>query len=235
MEKEKIKEIELHKDLANKYENIRGRNKCSIHYNTVWTKFMLNLIDKDYKKVLDYGCGTCLFYSFFEKKDYTGIDISKEMLDVAKKNYKNIKLIEADCENLPIKNNTYDLVIGRGILHHLPNPEKGIKEIMRVTKPNGLILISEPKYNIFLELLRRIIRKTTKHFSETHKDFSEKEIKNMFEKEGLKVKKIGYFGYLAFPFAFPDIIPQFKSTPLWFFKILVKIDNFLGCANVTCK
>lgn len=230
MERSKLEEIKLHKKLAKGYESKREKNKLSSYYNKVWLKTMLDVIDRKPKNILDYGCGTCLFYQGIKKRfnnsDYTGVDISQDMLNIAKKRYGKIRLICGDCENLPIKKESFDFVIGRGILHHLPNPKKGVSEIQRVLKKDGYAVICDTTKNPIFAILRNISKKTG-HFSKTHKSFKKTELHNLFKANNLKIVKRIPWGFLAYPFAFPDII-EFKFMPYIIFKMLVKIDLILS-------
>lgn len=230
MEESKREEMDLHKKLAKGYEDKREKNELSAHYNLVWLKTMLDSLDlKNPKKILDYGCGTCLFYSGLKERfngEYTGIDLSEEMLNVARERYGNVNLICGDCEDMPIKDESFDLVIGRGILHHLPNPMKGVSEIKRVLKKGGSVVICDTTQNPILALLRKISKKTG-HFSKTHKAFRKKELESFFRKADLKITCVVPWGFIAYPFAFPDII-EFKFMPLWLFRILVKIDLIIA-------
>jgi len=223
-------EVELHKKLADKYKGIRWKNKNSTYYNTLWIKNLLDIKFK-FNSVLDYGCGTGSLYPFLKQKfngaKYTGIDISPDMLKVAKESYPDGKFIEADGENLPFKNKTFDLVIVRGALHHLPNPEKGLKEISRVLKPKGFLIASEPSANFITSLMRRLVPHRHEHFSDVHKEFYVNEFNRILIKNNLKPLNVKYWGYLAYPFAFPDIIPQFSKLPFSIFKVLVNIDKLM--------
>ncbi len=99
-------------------------------------------------KVLDLGCGNCRnLLPFYERKfDCYGIDFSINMIKEArkfafKKNMK-VNLKKADIARLPFKGNSFDYIIAFAVLHHLKNPEEGIKEIHRVLKINGKAYIS---------------------------------------------------------------------------------------------
>ncbi|MCX6711431.1 MAG: class I SAM-dependent methyltransferase [Candidatus Woesearchaeota archaeon] len=232
MDKSKLKEIELHDKLSNKYENIRLKNKNGLYYNKIWSEKILDKISKDFNNVLDYGCGTCTFYKYiiskYDNTNYIGTDISFSMINVGKKEFKNINVAVADGEKLPFKNNSFDLIIGRGILHHLINPEKGIKELSRILKGNKQVIFSEPNNNILLSIPRFIAKKTTKHFTKTHKDFKRKELIKLFQSNGFKIRSIENFGYFAFPFGLPDIMPILRLMPFSLFKILIKIDKIIS-------
>lgn len=222
------REIELHKKLAVDYFNIREKHLNGAYYNLVWTNFMLDMVGCKPKKVLDYGCGSALFYPYLRKKfpkmKYTGIDLSPDMLKVAKSKFKKEKFIEANAEHLPFDKNSFDFVIGRGILHHLHNSENGVKEVSRVLKKNGLFLVSETHSNIFADILRKIAKKSTEHFDHEHKEFTKKEFELMFLENKMEIIKMKSFGFLAFPFGLPDIMRILRIMPHSLFKFLVKLD-----------
>ena len=83
----------------------------------------------------------------WEGYDVTAIDISHDLLAFSKKRDKSggLKYACMDSENLAFKDEAFDKIICFEILHHLPNPEKGIKEMHRVLRRGGgRILVSEP-------------------------------------------------------------------------------------------
>ena len=86
--------------------------------------------------VLDYGCGVGNFaeeISVFKPNKIIGVDISKEAIKKAKNKLKeennNIDYRVDNCENLSLDSNSFDVVYGSGILHHL-NLEKPLRQIL---------------------------------------------------------------------------------------------------------
>jgi demethylmenaquinone methyltransferase / 2-methoxy-6-polyprenyl-1,4-benzoquinol methylase len=76
----------------------------------------------------------------------TGLDFSKNMLEIAKNNISRtsyqsmIELIQGDAMNLPYENNSFDgATVGWG-LRNLPDLDKGIREMVRVVKPGGMVV-----------------------------------------------------------------------------------------------
>ncbi len=53
-------------------------------------------------------------------------------------------LIKADCTQLPIRNNVFDMVISNHLIEHITEPFLLLKEMVRVTKPDGLIQVTTP-------------------------------------------------------------------------------------------
>ena len=98
-------------------------------------------------KVLDVGCGTGNFSIKLAKMgcEVIGIDISEEMLKVAKDKAKkeglNIKFYNMDVYDMKFEDNCFDGVISVTAFEFLKDPEKAIEEMFRVLKPNGYLLI----------------------------------------------------------------------------------------------
>jgi len=102
-------------------------------------------------KVLDLGCGNGRFYEFLEKNteerfEYTGIDNNKELLNIAKEKYPKGKFENIDIlENIERIEGTYDLVVGFGITHHIPNKEfrlKWFNQVSKMVDKEGYLILS---------------------------------------------------------------------------------------------
>ncbi|KKT25441.1 class I SAM-dependent methyltransferase [Candidatus Pacearchaeota archaeon] len=108
--------------------------------------------DKDVKNkiILDAGCRVGDYSKILVDKGagkVIGIDLSKECVDAAKNRYKDIKkmeFIQGDIRNLRrFKDSSFDAVICVGTIFYLPPKEVRvvINEFLRVTKPNGTVLV----------------------------------------------------------------------------------------------
>ena len=97
--------------------------------------------------VLEIGCGTGLLTKELQNSnaDVNAIDISPDLLDIAKKRIKskNIKFKLDNAYDLSFDDESFDTVIGSSILHHL-NIKKALVEFYRVLKPGGTIYFTEP-------------------------------------------------------------------------------------------
>jgi SAM-dependent methyltransferase len=63
----------------------------------------------------------------------------------------NTALQTASAEEIPFANNTFDVVIIKHIVEHLPNPEKAIAEIGRITAPGGALILATPNLDSLLK------------------------------------------------------------------------------------
>ena len=99
------------------------------------------------RKVLELGCGTGYFTRELATTgaDITAIDISPELLEVARRDcpQRNVTFEIQNAYALSYADDTFDSVIGSSVLHHL-EIDNALHEIQRVLKPGGLIYFTEP-------------------------------------------------------------------------------------------
>jgi SAM-dependent methyltransferase len=103
--------------------------------------------------VLDLGSGAgndCFVARTLvgETGTVTGIDFTGEMLIKANENlkktgFKNIQFVKGDIENMPLPDNSYDVVISNCVLNLVPDKQRAFSEIYRVLKPGGHFCISD--------------------------------------------------------------------------------------------
>ena len=134
--------------------NYDGLNRViSFGIDIKWRKKVLQLVsDKNPKTVLDIATGTgdlAILMTKTSAERIVGLDISAGMLDVGRKKIESQKLsdkidmILADSENMPFENNTFDAITVAFGVRNFETLEKGLAEILRVLKPNGIFVILE--------------------------------------------------------------------------------------------
>ena len=134
--------------------NYDGLNRViSFGVDVKWRKKVLKLVsDKNPKTVLDIATGTgdlALLMTKTSAEKIIGLDISAGMLEVGRKkieakNLSNkIEMLLADSENMPFENNTFDAITVAFGVRNFETLEKGLSEILRVLKPNGIFVILE--------------------------------------------------------------------------------------------
>jgi ubiquinone/menaquinone biosynthesis C-methylase UbiE len=105
----------------------------------------------DNDKVLDVGCGTGFGTAgLLEHADNVhALDQSIHQMEKAFEKFgkqDQVTFHMGDAEHLPFTDNTFDIVWSSGSIEYWPNPIQGLKEIRRVAKPGGQILIVGPDY-----------------------------------------------------------------------------------------
>jgi ubiquinone/menaquinone biosynthesis C-methylase UbiE len=126
------------------YDELYGEEQMEKYVEVM--KEMENLKDK---VVLDIGCGTGIMEGMLlQAKHIIGLDISIEMIKIAKEKYKgcyNISWVNADAENLPIKSKSIDLSLMITVIQNIPSPPDALKEIERTLKLEGEAIVTYPK------------------------------------------------------------------------------------------
>lgn len=131
--------------------------------------FSLKLIDtychfSTKAQVLDIGCGTGGTTVFLKKYGLvTGVDTSRVALRLAKKH--NINTMVGNANLLSFKNSSFDLVTCFDVLYHRDvNIDQAIKEMWKVLKPGGWLLIRVPAFE-FLRGGHDVVVHTKKRFT----------------------------------------------------------------------
>ena len=106
----------------------------------------LDLQDSD--RLLDIGCGTASLFQTIVAKDpsveLVGVDLSPAMLEVAhKKLGDQAVFLAAQAQSLPIRSNSFDIVVSCNAFHYWREPQKCLLEAARVLKPKGRIVITD--------------------------------------------------------------------------------------------
>lgn len=99
-------------------------------------------------RILDAGCGEGVLSLILAARgaEVIGMDISKPNIVAANERAKrdgitNVSFLVGDAEALPFPDNSFDLVVSSHVLEHIPDFDKGLTEIMRVTKLRAVIAI----------------------------------------------------------------------------------------------
>ena len=220
-----IREKEFH----NRLQSGSGGRFENIFYKAIYNSsedFFTYLEDNSRNsEILDYGCG---IGSFTEKiikynpKKIIGIDISEISINKAKKKAEELK-INVDyrvdnCEKTSFDNNSFDIVYGTGILHHLQT-EKCLDEIYRILKSNGNLVFIEPLgTNPIINLYRKL---TPNSRSKDEHPLVNQDFKYI-NKKFINIK-IKYYGFLTLIF-FPFYRSPNRSK---LFRLLAALDQYL--------
>ncbi len=169
-------------------------NLCKKDYPDI-----LSEIDKEnWQSVLDAGCGTGAVLELLSKKypdrEYTGIDISEKMIEVAtKKNLPNVRFVQGDCEYLPFEKESFDAVICSQSFHHYTDPQGFFNSVFRVLKKGGRLILRDmstefaPAYwfanKIEMPLINHIAKRGDVRI------YNKKDIEKLCKNSGLNLEK----------------------------------------------
>ncbi|WP_458453104.1 class I SAM-dependent methyltransferase [Methanobrevibacter sp.] len=98
-------------------------------------------------KILDVGCGNGNLFTMLpnDKYELYGIDFSENMILEAKNNCMGkATFTVADVECMPFEDETFDIVVCNASFHHYIHPDASLKEMNRVLKDGGKLLIGDP-------------------------------------------------------------------------------------------
>ena len=117
--------------------------------------------------VLDVGTGTAQIPMELArhalKAQIVAIDLAEHMLEVGRENVRKagfkdrIRLERQDAKRLPYPSHSFAAVISNSIVHHIPEPGKVLAEMVRVTRPGGLLLVRDLLRPLSDEIVRSLV------------------------------------------------------------------------------
>ena len=138
-------------NISKEYDNLN--RVISFGIDVKWRKKVVKLVkDTNPETILDIATGTgdlAINLSETNANKIIGLDISDGMLEVGRQKIKKkelnttIEMILGDSEDLPFKDNTFDAITVAFGVRNFEHLDKGLAEILRVLKPNGIFVILE--------------------------------------------------------------------------------------------
>jgi ubiquinone/menaquinone biosynthesis C-methylase UbiE len=154
---------------------------------------------KNVDSILDIGTGNGDFIGVlkdvFTKAKITGVDPDTESLQEATKKYPDVSFAEMSAENLEFEDNAFDVASISMALHHLSDIQTAFKEMQRVVKCGGWIIVNElfsdnlnpaqEVHKMFHHFRSKIDRLTGINHNET---FEKEEILQMVKEAGIQIQ-----------------------------------------------
>ena len=160
--------------------------------------------------ILDVGCGPGrLLAPLARLHEMTGCDISPEMLEEARRRCPpGVRLVEADARSLPFPDHSFDGVIALDLLTHLPDLERGLRELARVVVPGGVLIYDSsnaspwwvPAYPSYVNWRPRRLVATMRRagvlpeWSDIVHHHRDREVRAASSRAGLRVDRLERFG-----------------------------------------
>ncbi len=166
-----------------------------------WHAAQLLKAKPDADSLLDLACGGGFYLRELKnrtqgKTKLTGVDISYEALELARKECPEAKLLLGVGEALAFKEKTFDAITCLGSLEHFLDVGQAIGEMKRIAKKNAIFYILVPNLFWYKDILWVLLTGDRKTRNQTHERFASwGEWKRLLEEEGLRVvKTIKYNG-----------------------------------------
>ncbi|MCW7466216.1 class I SAM-dependent methyltransferase [Leptospira levettii] len=152
---------------------------------------------------LDVGCGTGIWLSELTNLgDATGLDISEDAYRFCLS--RGLKIEKGSVENIPFKDNQFDLVTAIGVIEHVDDV-KSISEIWRILKKGGAVVILTSAFESLWSAHDEIV-----HHKRRYK---KSEIVDLLTENGFEIKKVSYLTSILFPFVW--IIRFYQRIIKW--------------------
>ncbi|MFQ3598920.1 MAG: class I SAM-dependent methyltransferase [Chloroherpetonaceae bacterium] len=133
---------------AEQFDYFEARPPVVAHSERRLAEWILSLVPREAKSVLDVGCGRAWVAATLCPKgvEVCSMDISSVNVEKALARYPfpNHKGMVGDGFNLPFADESFDCVIASEVVEHVPNPEAFVHSLFRVVKKGGALILSTP-------------------------------------------------------------------------------------------
>ena len=213
---------------ALEFDYFEERKGATEHDERRLREYIISTIPKNVKLILDVGCGSAWVAKYFipKGKRVISLDISATNPKQAIKNTqsKNHFGLTGDVFRLPIKNNFVDCIIASEIIEHVVKPDKFIKEIFKLLRPGGKLIITTPyKEKIQYNLCMHCNKKTPVN-AHLH-SFDEHKLRSFLVHKELEGFKWKTFGNKILVYLRTYVILKYFPFTLW--KIKDLFANFI--------
>ncbi|MCJ7792953.1 MAG: methyltransferase domain-containing protein [Candidatus Marinimicrobia bacterium] len=196
--------VDLHTNLPpDYYERSIKKNPLQWFWHHRRFQNVSQLIEPVKGKVLDIGSADGTFTKVITEKSQAesviGIDILAKSVKYANQRFlkdKRIKFVTADVQDLPFKDDYFAAVFCLEVAEHLAEPLKVFREINRVLKPGGYLIVLVPTDSwLFKKIWWVVLHTWGKHWQGTHlQSFNQKQsLTKMVSKAGFRVEKEKFF------------------------------------------
>jgi len=220
--------IEHYQKDAVEFDYFEVRKGATKHDERRVREYIISKVPKDVSSILDVGCGSGWVAEHYTKKGIKvhSLDISITNPAKALQLYPSEKHagIVADSFRLPFANNSFDCVIASEIIEHVVNPAEFIKEVFRVVKKGGILIITTPYKEKLMYYLCIHCNQITPVHAHIH-SFDEKMLEGYYKDDDLESFKYETFGNKLLIFLRTYVVLKF--LPFWLWKIKDWIANFI--------
>lgn len=194
---------QLSKDQFDQWSDTYDHGIWSLYFKAGYKQAIKYLPKRNNLEILDVGCGTgdlaISLAASSRVARVVGLDISEGMISVAmqkaraiKNNVAKLSFVIGESENLPASDNAFDVIFCLNSFHHHPSPSKTLKEMARVLRSAGIVVVLDPFTDgIIRKAWSSILKKL---FNEPYVSYySRKYLKKQFEEAGFSNVKTKTF------------------------------------------
>ncbi len=176
------------------------------------------------KRLLDLGCGTGVVLQVVGAQDceYEGIDVAPKMIEAARQQIQASRMRarahvrEGNVESLPYAAHTFDAVLGMGLLEYFDEPRNVIREALRVSKPDGILVFTIPRRGSVDDWIvsatgpaRAVLRALLGRAGQVRRDrYTEAAFRQLFADLGCVVVGERFYNKLVLPYPFTRMWPR---------------------------
>ncbi|MBP9759478.1 class I SAM-dependent methyltransferase [Candidatus Dojkabacteria bacterium] len=178
---------------ASKINNSETNKRLKVVFEDLLSKKELQNI-----KFLEVGCGLGYFSNkaFKMGAKVTGIDIGPKLVKINKKLTPKGTFVVSSASKLPFKDNTFDVVLSTEVIEHVDNQKEALKEMCRVLKKNGVLVITTPN-RLFKPLFDLLSFLRIRPYHGNEKWIYSWDMKAILLKSGMKLIDEKYFNFIA--------------------------------------
>lgn len=193
----------FYNSIAGDFDNVMSRYEVGKRYGLIFNKLLKGKLKG--KTLLDAGSGTGIFSQGAVERGaiVTSLDVGEDLLNQVAKKCQSKRVVGSVTE-LPFGDDIFDIVLATEVIEHTIDPQRAIRELCRVVKPGGILLITVPnKIWKFYVSIADWFKIRPYHGHENWIFWSD--LKNGVRREGMKIQTT--FGFNILPFFHPWLQP----------------------------
>lgn len=225
--------VEFFNDAADHYDRVYSQPTLPGYVRRVRREKVLRLFDQPGGSVVDVGCGPAVMTAAMLDRGCTfwGVDPSARMIEIARSRFpesERVHFMLGGAGQLDLPDNSVDAALCMGVIDALSDPRQAVREMLRVVKPGGTVIIEFPnqfgpyswwKLHAFYPAvsmwhnLRRTFRNSsltpaTDPMTRQRRLFSERAAHELFRSQGASVvESVGYY-YCIFLSPLDELLPR---------------------------
>ena len=143
MKESKINKMYFYENFADEFDSKMNMYDTNKRLDVIFNELLVENISG--KKLLDAGCGTGWFSKLACQRGarVTSMDLGEKLLSKVALKCQSQRVIGSILD-MPFDDNSFDIIISSEVIEHVPEPAKALKELFKVLKPGGKLILTTP-------------------------------------------------------------------------------------------